>query len=629
MKIEGKIVTILIFVSIIASSLYFGLPRLKNFSGVDEPYWSYDRVPKFWKAVRNMEWKKTNICDKPGIPLAIISGAGLPFVSENPKDLQKLRYEARPPKQLEAIASLYFHLRLPIFIFTLSMLPIFYFLIRKLLGTEIARLAIIFIGLSPILLGISLIINSDAMLWIFTALSTLSLFVFFKNNEKKYLILSGFLLGLSVITKYVANVLFVYFFLLFLLEYILYAHRNNEIGKYLKHTLLNYSILFATAIATAFVFFPATWVDLSVLVDATIGNVVFTSTWPLFIGVISLLAVDTLIFKTKFSSHLFNFLIKHKHVLMKTVSIIFLLLIAIVFLHIFFKVNVFDIQGMIAAPKGIGQDLDTRDPRLETLISSSGETGLLNISKKYIGAILADLFSLTFSISPIILLAILFAVINIIRKKEIERNSITALYIIIFIFIFYLGSTVNNVIATVRYQIMIYPLVFVLAAIGAKQFMEIKKIKKLVPTTALYAIIILTLIFSLFSIKPHFLAYSSEILPKGMIVNLKGMGEGSFEVTNYLNSLPNVRNIIIWTDKNTVCERFAGICYTDFNPKTQLKKIDYFVVSKDRELRTLKLVPLELKKAYKSVDPVFEVIIGNNPNNFVKVVKGEGIRKVN
>ena len=115
-----KLTTILIFLTSIISSFYFGYSRLANFSGVDEPYWSYGRVPNFWNAIKTMQWKKTNICDKPGIPLAIISGTGLPFISGNPKDLQKLRYEARPPEQLEAISNLYFHLRLPIFLFTLA-----------------------------------------------------------------------------------------------------------------------------------------------------------------------------------------------------------------------------------------------------------------------------------------------------------------------------------------------------------------------------------------------------------------------------------------------------------------------------------------------------------------------------
>ncbi|MDP1883962.1 MAG: glycosyltransferase family 39 protein [Candidatus Moranbacteria bacterium] len=616
--------TFLIFLVIITSSFYFGYSRLSHFSGVDESFWSYDRVPTFWNAVSEMRWKKTNISDKPGIPLAIISGAGLPFLNENPKDLKGLRYKPKTFEQLQQIRDSYFHLRLPIFLFTLAVMPLFYWIIKKLLGKDVARFSLIFIGLSPILLGISLIINADAMLWILSALSTLSLFVFLKNNEKKYLLLSGFFLGLSVITKYVANVLFIYFFALFFLEYILHAHKNMSLGKYLKIASINYLLLFATAMATAFLFFPATWVKFSVLIKATVGNVVFASVWPIFVGIVSILALDALIFKTKFSSILFNFLIKHKRGLTKTISVIFLLFIIVVFLHIFFKINIFDIQGMVAAPKGIGLDLDTRDPQLDTLVASQKGTGLFDISQRYIGAILADFYSLIFSISPIILFAILFAASNIVRKKDMGRDSITAIYIIFFILLFYLGSTIDNVIATVRYQIMIYPLAFILAAIGISELIKIEKVGKYLKLPVAYALIIPILLSSLFFIKPNYFAYSSEILPSNFLVNLKGMGEGSYEATDYLNNLPNAQNIAIWSDKATACDQFVGSCYWN---KSQPANVDYYVVSTDRKSRTLKSISFDLTSAYENEHPAFEVLIGNNPNNFVKVIKSIDLKK--
>ena len=607
---KSRIITILIFLTIAVSSFYFGYSRLTNFSGVDEPYWSYGRVPNFWNAVKTGQWKKTNICDKPGVTIAAVSGAGLPFLGENPKSFKSLRYEAKTPEQLQKINDIYYHLRLPVFFFTLLVLPLFYFLIKKLLGKNTARFATIFIGLSPVLLGISLIINSDAMLWILTALSTLSLFVFLKNNERKYLLASGFFLGLSVITKYVANVLFIYFFLVFLLEYIMYAHKNMAVGAYMKLALKNYLLLFASAMATAFIFFPATWVKFSTLIHATIGNPVFASTWPLFVGVIGLLALDILGFKAKFSTIVFDFLVAKRLLLTKIAGGAFLALTAFVFLHVYGGVKLYDLQAIIASPKGIG----------------SG-----NVLHKYLGALSGDLYSLVFSISPLILLAILFTVFNIFRKKELGRDSITAVYILIFIFIFYLGSAVNAVVNTVRYQIMVYPLAFTLAAIGISQFMEIPKIKKFIPVLTTYLVTILLLIASLFFIKPNFLAYASEILPNNFIVNLKGMGEGSFEAATYLNSLPGAHNMTIWSDKGAVCERFVGNCFIDFKKATfEQNKIDYFVVSTDRKSRTLKLSgavrkDADFAKAYAANNPAFDIVIDNNPNNFVKVIKAGDI----
>jgi len=463
------------------------------------------------------------------------------------------------------------------------------------------------------------------MLWILTGLSTLSLFVFLKNNEKKYLIISGVLLGLSVITKYVANVLFVYFFMVFLMEYFLHAHQKMEIGPYLKKALFNYFILFAVAMVSAFAFFPATWVKFSTLINATIGNEVFSSTWPLFVGVIGFLVLDVFALKAKFSEILFGFFTKHRLIFIKIVGAIFLFLVAIVFLHVYAKVNIFDIQGIISSPKGIG----------------SG-----NIVQRYGGAILADIYSLIFSISPVVLLFFLFAISSLFhRKKELDRSSITIFYILILIFIFYLGSAVNEVVTTVRYQIMTYPLVFIITAIGISRFLEIEKVKKNIPDFIAIIAIFFLLEISLFFIKPNFLAYASEILPKTFIVNLKGMGEGSYETAQYLNQLPNAHDMIIWSDKGAVCERFVGKCFIDFKRKTfSENKIDYYVLSTDRMSRTIKLskgikiVDEEKKRAKEAIDSyvnfeqmysmknaVSEVIIGNNSNNFVKVIKTENI----
>ncbi|MDP1833419.1 MAG: glycosyltransferase family 39 protein [Candidatus Moranbacteria bacterium] len=601
------IFTLLIFVAVAVSSLYFGLPRLKDFSGVDEPYWSYDRVPKFWESVSEGKWRSTNICDKPGITLAMISGAGLPFIPD-PRDYEDLRQHPKTPAEVEAIRDAYFYLRLPIFLFTLAILPLFYFLIKKLLGKTTARFAVIFIGFSPVLLGISLIINSDAMLWILTALSTLSLFVFFKTDAKKYLVLSGFFLGLSVITKYVANILFVYFFFIFLLEYVLYAHKNIELKKYLPRALVNYLILFATAMMTAFAFFPATWIKFSVLINATVGNAVFASTWPLFLGIIGLLALDILLLKEKISTPVFNLFIRYKSQLIKTIGGVFLALSLFVFLHVYSNIGIIDLESIIASPKGIGEG---------------------DLMERYLGAISADLYSLFFSISPLVLFFLLFSVFGIFRKKELERESVTAIYIILFILVFYLGSAVNEVVTTVRYQIMTYPLAFVLAAIGAKQFIRLEKIKTLVPTYATYLVFIPLLLLSLFSIKPHFLAYASEILPRDMIVNLKGMGEGSLEAAYYLNTLPGAHEMTIWSDKGAVCEAFVGRCFIDFKNKTfKENQMDYFVVSTDRKSRSLKMSGgqvgyADFKKLYATQNPEFEVLIGGREINFVKVIKAE------
>jgi 4-amino-4-deoxy-L-arabinose transferase-like glycosyltransferase len=208
---KERIITISIFVAVIASSFYFGFHRLESYSGVDEPLWSYGRVPQFWNAIQKMKWKSTTLCDKPGVTLAAISGIGLNWVNGDPTKLGDLRYAPKTPQDLQALRGLYFDLRLPVYLFTLAMLPVFYWLIKRLLGKRIARASIIFIGLSPVLLGISLMINADAVLWSLIPLALLSFLIYQKENNRNFLYLSGFLLGLALIDKYIEHPLLVLF----------------------------------------------------------------------------------------------------------------------------------------------------------------------------------------------------------------------------------------------------------------------------------------------------------------------------------------------------------------------------------------------------------------------------------
>jgi hypothetical protein len=178
---------------------------------------------------------------------------------------------------------------------------------------------------------------------------------------------------------------------------------------------------------------------------------------------------------------------------------------------------------------------------------------------------------------------------------------------------------------------MVYPLIFVMAAIGISWFLEVKKIKKFIPLTTVYAATILLLLASLFFVRPNYLAYASEILPKNFIVNLKGMGEGSFEAANYLNNLPDARNMIIWSDKGAVCEAFVGKCFVDFKREIfRENKIDYFVISTDRKSRSLKMSnpmrkTVDFERIYNEKKYVYNISVANNPNDFVRVIKASDL----
>jgi hypothetical protein len=606
---EKRLLTAVIVFLVIAANLAFGLPRLSRFSAVDEPYWTYGRISKFWTSVAAHKWRSTSVNDKPGITVAILSGAGLPSI--NPMSYASLRGDAKTPEQLAAFEKINFSFRLPIFLFAALMLPIFFLLLRKLFNNSIALFSLIFIGLSPIILGMSLIINPDSLLWIFLPLSILSYLTFQKFPEKKYLYLSGVFLGLSLLTKYVANILYIYFIILIFLEYIFQEkNQTTPLVTYLKEALKNYGILVLISMATFFVLYPATWVSPKMLLEGTFLSKAFKSTWPLFAGLIGLIILDTLAFKNRATAWVITSLNRYKKIIVQTVATIFIALIAFTILNTYLGMKPFDFQSILASPKG-------------------GEGSLFNFGD-FSGKILADVFSLLFGLTPLVLLSFIFAITKNIRLKNetLSQEKIVVFYFTLFILFYYVASTVNHVVATVRYQIILYPLASIMAAIGLYQFANWEKIKKYATHYGAYFVLIGISLFSLVSIKPFYLSYASSLLPQQYILNLKDMGDGSYESSQYLNSLPNARQLTIWSDKGAVCESFVGTCKIGLSKKDVTSaKFDYFVVSTGRKSRTTKLSGgvnnfIDFKSAYTTDKYAKIITIGDRPANSIRIIPG-------
>jgi 4-amino-4-deoxy-L-arabinose transferase-like glycosyltransferase len=596
---------------VLLANLSFGLTRLGEYSSVDEPYWTYGRITKFWNGVKAHNWKTTSVNDKPGITVAILSGAGLAKI--DPMPYEDLRGDPKTEGELQIINDINFFFRLPIFLFSVLLLPLFYVLTRKLFNEMTALISFVFIGLSPILLGISLIINPDSLLWLFLPLSLLSYFVFQKEGTRKYLLLSGVLLGLALLTKYVSNILYVFFFFLPFLEY-LFAKEKPELKTYLKKSLQDYGILALVSMTVFFVLYPATWVNPKLLLEGTFLSAAFKSTWPLFVGTIALVTVDVFLFRNRATAFILDVLTRWKGAVMRAVSAVFLAGIAFVLVNTYGGMRIFDTEGSLASPKGEG-------------------TGPL--LPLYADKITADIYSLIFAVSPLVLIGLLLALVLVFRKEWIKRRETKIILILsLFILFYYLASTVNHVVATVRYQIALYPLAFIMAAIGISSVLSSEKIRRYVPSSAAYAILIAVSLASLISIKPFYFAYTSALLPQAYFVNLKDMGDGSYEAAAYLNGLPDAEKLTIWSDKGAVCAVFKGNCVIGFtNKRIKGVQFDYVVVSSGRESRSLKLSggangTIDFQQAYDAGQhAVYTVVIGNRPNNFVKVIDAKEIAK--
>ena len=637
---QKKIITLSIVLIVLSINVFFAMPRLSKYSSVDEPYWTYDRISKFWTAVGEHKWKSTNINDKPGITTAIIAGPGL--FSIDPMPYKSLRAEPKTPETIAAIEKINYSFRLPIYLTSLIFLLLFFVFLQKLFNTKIAILSLIFIGLSPIIIGISLIINPDSLLWGFLPLSILAYLLYQKKTRentqvekiditndtlakmllkfiknKKYLILSGIFLGLSILTKYVANILYVYLLGILFLEYIYSLHAKKSTLEYLKENLMEYFILVAVSMAVFFALFPACWHSPSMLLDGTFLSPAFKSTWPIFALFLGLILADALLFKSFLSSAVLGFLSRYRNIFKKIIGALLLLGTALVLFNVYSGMKFIDFEATVASPKG-GEGFE--------FIRFGSE-------------LLANLYVLVFSLTPVVFIFFIWAIFaNSFCKNKIDSDeSNVVLYFSIFIILYYIASEVNHVIATTRYQIVIFPLASIVAASGLNQLLTTLQWKKFQKETRFYVTYALVIIFSITSllfISPFFFNYASLLLPQKYVLNLKDMGDGSYEVAQFLNTLPNAKDLTIWSDKGAVCETFAGTCKVSFN-RNDVQGFDfkYFVVSTGRKNRSLKMSNIfndsvDFKKLYSSEElGIFHINFGGRANNFVKVVPIENIAK--
>jgi hypothetical protein len=271
----------LLVLLVMAVNLLFAVPRIANYSAIDEHLWTYGRTPRFWHSIEKHDWRKTAVNDKPGITVAAISGAGLFFI--NPLDYEEIIDEPKTHQQLKDIKKINFSFRFPVYLFALLMAPLFFILLSKIFNKTIALLAVSIIYLSPILIGISLFVNPDSLLWVFSSLSILCFLLLQKTEKSRYAYGAGTFLALALLTKYVSTVLYLYFLALIFLNYI-FSSSMHDPRRYFRKAFFDYLKVFLTSFLIIFILFPATWIKFDKLMETTIWSRPFEPIWKMFVA---------------------------------------------------------------------------------------------------------------------------------------------------------------------------------------------------------------------------------------------------------------------------------------------------------------------------------------------------------
>ena len=577
---------------------YFSMHNIGKFAAVDEALWTFDRIPNFWRDINESDWKNARVSDKPGFTIAMISGIGL-LSEESPKKFKKATVNNSRFNVID-FENFNKDFRLPIVLFIILMLPLFYFFTKSLFGKNAAILFSIFLATSPIIIGNSRIINPDSILWVFVPLSLILFLNFLESQKTHFVYLSGLFLGLALLTKYTANILFPFIFLLIPFYYI-FNQNKNSFETYFKKSLKAYAVFAIISLITFFLY-PAVWEKPDRLFLGTIHSQAFESVWPLFAGAVIFVLFDLGILQGKIIFNIINFFKKFDTLLMKMIFSFFSLSIILVLINVYIDFKIFNFEKILASPK-----------------SSHAFAG-------YPGLFLADFYPMIFGISALVFCTIfIFSIFNLFFKKIISKEQRISLALVLFILTFYIGSAVTHVALTIRYQVVIFPIALLLAAIAFNAML------KNIQNHFLQKIIILLIfIFSLTDLKmasSSFDDYASFLLPQKHFLNIKDMGSGSYEAAIFLNTLPNASNLKIWTDKNGVCTFFEGQCFTSMNFEVNNKlDVDFMILSSGRKSRSEAMLQNKnifgknISYWYNSNDHIWKLNLNNRPNNYVKII---------
>lgn len=611
MNIKKPSVLILFFVMLLSFS--FGVYKIEKASLTDEHYWVLDRTPKFWKnLILERDFNGTRRSDKPGVTLMVLSA---------PSAIKTLNPEKYIENSISRMDEINLIARMPVLIFAVFSLIVTYILINQLLGKLVALWGVVFIGLSPMLLGMSRLVNPDSLLWIFCIWSIICYFIYLKRQKykRKWLILSGIFMGLALLTKYVASVLYIYFLGIVFLEFIFQKPDNEREKKKIiyKKTFWAFIIFCLVSISTFALLYPAVWVKWSRLFLGTLGSQAFLPIWKFFVGVLAIIAIDIVVFGNRIFTWILNYIEKHRQILGRLIFLLFLIIISVAFINVYMGNRWFDFESILSSPK------------------SSHET------ESALSIFISNFYPLVFGTSPLAILLVFWISVRAITGKLdfSQTKSKIALYMVILILIYHASSVFSLVASTIRYQIILFPIMLLLGALGAENlfnYLGFKKAKQ-------FKVVIVAMVFlvvSLWQTKPYYLAYASFLLPNQYHLDHKDMGYGSYEAAHLLNNLPDAENISIWSDKKGVCNYFVGSCSPSLVFK-DLKKInfDYYVVSSGRFSRVNRLVQVRVKnsspntirldKLYEKKDPFWEMNFGGRNTNFVKIIDAETVNIVN
>lgn len=587
--------------------LSFGLYHISSFITADEHYWVEERVPQYWSAWNDWKLKKTYINDKPGVSLALISGIALPFLDQTTVTCQydEGRFRNCEPNKT---ATLYLAFRLPILIVNAILLIALFFSVRAFSTSFVASATVFFTALSPHLVGISQIINPDALLWSSGSVALFSFLALLKTGKWRFFFLATLTLALALLSKYTALIILFFLPILVLILYLADKDFSALTLKYQTLALLGISL---GAIALFLLCIPG----IILSNDAKVRFITYftagtLSTLP-WVGYVTLILSLIIMAFFRIPRKSKDFLTSITINTLRVIGLVFLFssIIAVAVRLVFPEWAPFTVPNDI-------KDLTNARYYLGRFLTPI-EIGTIELS------------ALLYSIPIIPWLLTLFATGTAVFATT-QQSRLFRLCIVFFLVLNLAALGFSNVFAVSRYVILLFPMIAYLAAAGLAEILSHIQRRHLPRTKTILLIFIgIIAITSLFSTTPYYANYSNILLPPRALQD-HGWGYGGYEAAKYLNNLPDAKNITIWSDYYGTCEFFIGRCLTAYTLKEDERGPSYYVLTKRGKTRYMSRFPrweaksgLIAHKYYDHPHPDFAIEINGKSENFVRVYKVE------
>lgn len=629
----------LLFILVVGTVLFlFALIAFHNlgkFETTDEDLWIGGRIGQYWKYMERGlhmgDWEGTRVNDKPGVSVSILSGLHLDSIpnpdsqdiSRNTSDsryLMKYRYD-----KTEEINK---KLRQPIVWYTVVAIGTVAFAVFLLSRSYfISLFTLVLVAFNPVLLGMSQIINPDAVLWSSTFLALLFYALSFDRRKWYYVLFAGLFFGWALLSKYTANILsFMFIVMLFGILLDRWVQKE-DFAKIWKNALWQYLSVTAVAYVVFVLGMPAALFDWSYF---TSGTFLSPGMEPVFIPFVVLLGViffDGFCLNGFFARRVGLFFQNKLNWFLRVFSFALLFLLI---LHVFNAwigtpiIPLNDIQELVEL-RSSGDIKHVVD--LFLLGQEWSSVGFLKV-------LLTQSSYMIFTLPTFVCVVLFFGLSALIVFPDKMRYKWLVFTMLFSPWFFLVGGTLVGVLVGVRYGIMLQPLFMFLCALFLWQFVAWMKkyLDARLIIGGLCIIFGLSQTWALQTISPHFLNYQNDFLPKQYSF-ANSWSYGMYEAAQWLNSQPNARDLLVWSDRRVLCYFFAGTCLRRSGIDLETYPPDYFVLTRRNVVKDNRFSwkkpevatrPSEYYYSDEALnDPAWELLVGGRPVNYVKIIQNQ------